>query len=249
MRKIVALSLALVALSALAGAGEEAPTTESKETPAIKWYASYGDAKAQAPENKSIIMLVFTSQQCPWCDRLKEETLKNAGVVQAVEGFRNVLLASDSTEYTVLARKFRLQGVPHTAFIDDDGGVLVQVPGFAPPEAFLKRIEQAKEARKWHRDKVAAFKRAPGDPKAAIAVLESLVSPCTRSLPVILPSTSWSWTALTSVRRVIILPALFRFQNPGSKHIHQSPGAVRQVPEVVKRSDRFPGFLPADHIR
>lgn len=159
-----------------AAQGGEVSPPEGADTGGIEWYSSYGQAKEEVLRDHSLVVVLFTRAGCPWCDKLEAETFADPRVVVALKEFKNVHLKPENPEYVVLARKFRLRGVPYVGFIDEDGGMLLQVSGYVPPDDFLKRIEGAKKARREHLDKVAAFEKEPDNPKAAVAVLESLVS-------------------------------------------------------------------------
>ena len=173
MHRIVAVSL-LLALAAAAGrSGETNPPQPPAAKQQVKWQTSYGEAREKAAQEHGILMLLFVSDACPWCERLKQETLADPKVVQALSTIESVLMAPGNPEYEILAQRFGLRGVPHTAFLDEDGGVLGRVPGYVPPETFLERIAQARKAKEEHRQKLTAYQKNPELPSCAVELVES----------------------------------------------------------------------------
>ena len=72
-----ALAAAAIALSAMVGLGEPAAV------PAVTWTENLDGALARAGNELRPILLVFTSPDCPWCVRMKSETLTEKEVLAA----------------------------------------------------------------------------------------------------------------------------------------------------------------------
>lgn len=143
----------------------------------IKWAESYGKAREKVQQDESLMMVLLTREEgCPYCIKLKDETLSDARVVSALAEIPSVRLTPDDAEYQVVGRKLGAQGVPFTAFLDDDGGVVHRINGFVPPERYLQEVETAVEQRSLHKETLKAYLADKSDLLAGVSLIESYLS-------------------------------------------------------------------------
>lgn len=113
---------------------------ETATVPAVTWTENLGGALARAGNELKPVLLVFSSPNCPWCVRLKSETLAEKEVLAALEGFICVSIDTSRDEKT--AREFQVDGIPLTMILSGDGRPQSVAPGFMGKEAFLAFLEE-----------------------------------------------------------------------------------------------------------
>ncbi len=116
----------------------------------LTWY-SLKDAQSMALENSKKVLIFGDAVWCTFCKKMKKEVYPESGVINIIEEhFYPVLLDSESNkviefngnEFTEmeLARAFRMSGTPTHYFLDSDGSVLGQQPGFIPADIFERLL-------------------------------------------------------------------------------------------------------------
>jgi thioredoxin-related protein len=129
--------VALVAAVALAA------ETGALAAESIQWKSSLDEAKKEAAQKKTFMLVYLSSGDCPWCRKLEAETLPDAKVVAAVSEMAAVKLTDAAA--AAFAQKYGLQGVPHTAVLTSDEKLVTAIVGFVPPENFVAELGKAKE--------------------------------------------------------------------------------------------------------
>ncbi|AEH51700.1 thioredoxin family protein [Pseudothermotoga thermarum] len=95
------------------------------------------------------LAIVFTTATCPYCVKLKNETLKDKTVEQLIKAnFVFVEVMYDSSRkttvfgrqmsYSELFSYFSVRGVPTTWFLDQNAKPIVSLPGYAPAATFAQ---------------------------------------------------------------------------------------------------------------
>ena len=128
------LLMAAVAVAALAGRGRTAAVP-----PAVTWTENLSGALSRAGSEMKPVLLVFSSPGCPWCVRLKTETLAEKDVAAALEGF--ICVAVDTSRDPKTAQAFQIRGVPATVILSGDGRAQSFAEGFMDKAAFLAFLE------------------------------------------------------------------------------------------------------------
>ena len=126
------LAAAAIGLSAAPGRGETAAL------PAVTWTENLNGALTRAGNELKPVLLVFASPNCPWCVRLKSETLAEKEVLAALEGF--ICVAVDTSRDAQTAQDFQVRGIPVTMILSGDGRPQSVVEGFMDKAAFLAFI-------------------------------------------------------------------------------------------------------------
>lgn len=100
-------------------------------------YTSYEEAfKAAKAENKPVFIL-FATEYCRWCRKLKQTTLKDSTIVSRLNKEYVVLfLDRDKSTYP---SKYRVKGVPAVYFTDKNEEIFTSMVGYhKDPEDYIK---------------------------------------------------------------------------------------------------------------
>jgi len=109
----------------------------------VKWYKSIDQAIGKAQHAKKIVMVDFSTDWCGWCKKLDKDTFQNRTVQQILNNYF-VCVKIDGDERKDLVRKYRVPGYPHVLFITGTGKVTYRVPGYVPPNEFVKILNTVK---------------------------------------------------------------------------------------------------------
>ncbi|KAA3611871.1 MAG: thioredoxin [Planctomycetota bacterium] len=104
----------------------------------------YREAMNRAQREGLPVLLDFWATWCAPCVRFKEETLSDAGVAQALDGF--IVVEIDTDEFPSLADTYGISTVPDIFLIDAEGVVVERLREFEPPEQFLQRVRRLTSA-------------------------------------------------------------------------------------------------------
>ena len=85
------------------------------------------------------ILIDFYTEWCGWCKRLEKDTYSNNQVQQSLEKF--VCVKIDAEKNRALAREYKVNGFPSTVFLRSSGQLIEVVPGYFPPQDFLKLLD------------------------------------------------------------------------------------------------------------
>jgi thioredoxin-related protein len=103
----------------------------------IQWH-SYDDGMARGKFEKKKIFLHFTADWCFYCGVMENEAFKDPGIISSLnENF--IPIKVDYDKETETANFYRVQGLPDTIFIAEDGQIIGRRPGYIP-SAQLKLI-------------------------------------------------------------------------------------------------------------
>ena len=145
----------------------------------IQWKPSLDEAKKEATEKKTFILVYLSSADCPWCRKMEAETLPDAKVIAAVSEMSAVKLADAAA--AAFAQKYGLQGVPHTAVLTSDEKLVTAIVGYAPPENFVAELAKAKEKDAKFNELSAKVEANPKDLASVLDLAGALME--RRSLP------------------------------------------------------------------
>lgn len=113
----------------------------------IKWQQYNTDliAKTEKP-----VILDFYADWCIPCIELERQTYTDEEVIESTEDFLRMkvdLTRYDSERSEKLRKQYDIAGVPTVMFLDSNGNEIseARVVGFLGPEAFLKKVEIAKQ--------------------------------------------------------------------------------------------------------
>ena len=90
----------------------------------ITWYKDYAQAQKVALQSNKILLVLVTTDVCPWCNKLKKETLKDPSIIAKItDKFVALELNRDRDTYP---EAFRTRMVPTTFFADKIGKPLMR---------------------------------------------------------------------------------------------------------------------------
>jgi len=157
------LFLLCAAAFALAGCGSERRAADSAAAPpagaaasgahasAGPGWAAWDAGLAQARAEQRYVVVDVYTDWCGWCKRMDADVYSRADVRDYLaQKFVSIKLDAES-EATLhhqghtltareLARGFGVDGYPTTIFLDASGEHLANVPGYLPPERFLRLL-------------------------------------------------------------------------------------------------------------
>jgi thioredoxin-related protein len=110
------------------------------QTAAIPWQHDLAQAKELAKAESKPLLLDFYTDWCGWCKRMDKDTYANKKVIDYAENFICVKINAD--EQRQLTKEYNVRGFPSTVFLRSDGEVIESIPGYMPPEAFLKLMQR-----------------------------------------------------------------------------------------------------------
>jgi thioredoxin-related protein len=136
--------LAAALLAAAAPVFAQGPAAAPAQS-SIVWEHDLDAALARAKkEHKPIFMDVWT-EWCGWCTKLRKEVFPSP---QGEAALRDVVPLSictqkkdgSPTDQKSFEGRFKIEGFPALFILDENGKVLRQFPGYAPPEEFAKFV-------------------------------------------------------------------------------------------------------------
>lgn len=142
-----ALGIAVLA----SGCGE----TESKEDP-VQWLSIEEGLEAARQQEKHIVIDFYTSW-CKWCEVMDEQTFSHRDVSEYLkDNFICVRVNAEDKKNRFnykrqrfspfeLAREFGVRGYPSLAYLKSDGDLIGVVPGFVPPDKYMRILEYFNE--------------------------------------------------------------------------------------------------------
>ncbi len=126
--------------------GAAAHAVQTRDPESYFFDQSFGDLREEAQtirdEGKQAIMVMFESEDCPWCAKMKKTVLNQADVQDYYRAhFRNLSLFIDSdnpltdfsgretTEKDFSFRQHRVRATPVFGFFDQNGKMVVRYTG------------------------------------------------------------------------------------------------------------------------
>ncbi len=108
----------------------------------IGWYTSYESALKRAKELDRPMLVLLVSEECRWCRKLENVTLKNPDVENFVNGrFVPLLLHRGEGEYPSFIRS---RYVPTTFYITPEEKMLIKpVEGYWDPYDYMSDLKLA----------------------------------------------------------------------------------------------------------
>lgn len=96
---------------------------------------TWADAVAQSQKNNIPICAMFTANWCKYCNQMKQETLPNAQVKEALKKYVWIMVNTDQNRE--LARKFNVKGIPAYLITNSKEEKIKEGSGFMTPDQFV----------------------------------------------------------------------------------------------------------------
>ncbi len=109
----------------------------------IQWN-EYSKGLELASAQDKPVFLYFHADWCTYCQKLKQTTFADAGVIQALhQDF--VPVSVDVDKKRDLARNWNVRGLPMMVFLKPDGSRIGSIPGFVDAGSLMRAVEKVLE--------------------------------------------------------------------------------------------------------
>jgi thioredoxin 1 len=108
-----------------------------------KVFDDYEEAIEYSKENNKKILVFFTAEWCGWCKEMKEKTIKDSEVENAI--FQDkVICYIDMDKNIQLKNKFKINKIPAYLILNEKQEILEKSFGFKTKKEFLEWINPKK---------------------------------------------------------------------------------------------------------
>lgn len=139
--RVAPLLAAATLLVATTACTEPAPASTPQESaPAALFSHKTVEAAWQtAVARRRPLVVMFTSEHCPHCDRMLAETYRHPQISRYLAERAETVLAHAQSNRE-LVRRLGIRGYPTSVVVSADGQIVDAVEGFVEPAAFAKRL-------------------------------------------------------------------------------------------------------------
>ncbi len=107
----------------------------------INWSKDYDSALAKAKKESKLVLVLVTTEDCRWCRKLEATTLKDERVTTKLNSkFSSVHVTRDVDKYP---STIKAPMVPMSVFLNSDGKIVHQLPGFWDGEDYNLILDDA----------------------------------------------------------------------------------------------------------
>lgn len=108
----------------------------------VEWSNDFQGALNIAKNEERNILLVLSKDSCPWCQKLKNETLKDKAVLDLIKkNFVFVLLESPQDSTQISLNNLSSRSVPATILLDSKGREFGRLVGYMGATTYIAEIE------------------------------------------------------------------------------------------------------------
>jgi thiol:disulfide interchange protein len=107
----------------------------------VVWESEMPAALERARNEGKPVLVNFYADWCVWCKRLESTTLRDAKVASVLQNKVVPLSLNVEGDGKELSNEYRVDGLPTIIVLDADGREIGRIPGYMPPDSFLKRVE------------------------------------------------------------------------------------------------------------
>jgi thioredoxin-like negative regulator of GroEL len=108
----------------------------------VRWRYDYNAARREAQEKALPLLLEFATEQCFWCRKLEDNTLRDPAVL-AVMNERFIPLKIDAQRSPYLVEVLHIQSFPTVVLAAPDGKIVGTLEGFMEPTRFQDHLQRA----------------------------------------------------------------------------------------------------------
>jgi thiol:disulfide interchange protein len=116
-------------------------TISNHDTIAIEWESDMPSALERARSEGKPVLVNFYADWCVWCKRLESTTLRDAKVASVLRNEVVPLSLDVDGAGKELSQEYRVDGLPTILVLDVSGAEIGRIPGYMPPDSFLKQVE------------------------------------------------------------------------------------------------------------
>jgi thioredoxin-related protein len=132
---VLACSLGL----ACAGAHAQSAVSPEGRPRTLFTQTSVEQAWKSAVAAKKPLLVMFTSDNCMYCEKMLHETYRHPAIERMLAGNAETVLAH-SRDYKALAQKLGVRGFPSTLLVSPEGEVLDFMEGYVDAKDFADRV-------------------------------------------------------------------------------------------------------------
>ena len=136
---------AFIILTACSGPepASEAPVAAvtNHATVEVTWESDMPAALERARNEGKLVLVNFYADWCVWCKRLESTTLRDAKVASILQNKMVPLSLNVEGDGKELSNEYQVDGLPTIIVLDAGGREIGRIPGYMPPDSFLKRVE------------------------------------------------------------------------------------------------------------
>ena len=142
MKKVIFLLLTLF-LVACSDTTQKAESPKNLLESTIHIYNDYDEALTQAKEQKKSLFILFSTQHCPWCKRLKDTTLQDPELLKRLKNeFIVLFLDKDDDDYPFV---YEVEGVPSVFMVGENENIYTTQMGYREnPRDYIKWFDYIK---------------------------------------------------------------------------------------------------------
>ena len=107
----------------------------------VVWESDMPAALERARNEGKPVLVNFYADWCVWCKRLESTTLRDAKVASVLQNKVVPLSLNVEGDGKELSNEYRVDGLPTIIVLDAGGREIGRIPGYMPPDSFLKRVE------------------------------------------------------------------------------------------------------------
>ena len=107
----------------------------------IVWESDMPAALERARNEGKPVLVNFYADWCVWCKRLESTTLRDAKVASVLQNKVVPLSLNVEGDGKELSNEYQVDGLPTVIVLDAGGREIGRIPGYMPPDSFLKRVE------------------------------------------------------------------------------------------------------------
>ena len=141
----LAAMAAFIILTACSGPEpiSEAPVeaVANHATVKVAWESDMPAALERARNEGKPVLVNFYADWCVWCKRLESTTLRDAKVASVLQNKVVPLSLNVEGDGKELSNEYQVDGLPTIIVLDSGGREIGRIPGYMPPDSFLKRVE------------------------------------------------------------------------------------------------------------
>lgn len=116
----------------------------SKESETAQfWKSDFVEAAKTAQKAEKNILVILSKDTCPWCKKLKNETLSDPQVLDLIrQNFIPVFLESPKDNKEIEKSGLTSRAVPATILLDTKGREFGRVSGFVDKDIYIAEIKR-----------------------------------------------------------------------------------------------------------
>jgi thioredoxin-related protein len=143
----------------------------------LAWRSDYNSVRREAKEKNRPIILVFTTENCFWCNKLETTTFHDAAVLKLVNE-RFIPIRLNAQQNPQLTEALRIQSFPTLILAAPGGKIVGTLEGFVEAPRFIVHLQHALDLLnepEWMLRDFREASNSANDPARAVALLKGIL--------------------------------------------------------------------------